>query len=126
MAYGSITAREQQAKFDLDLNDTLGEFELVMSRFEKYGDPKAKPAAATNGAQAVPAVAAKSEPLTAPEKVTISWLLANVPVTWYLALVVSYVAAFGAGMTVASTKLGKTIVEWVTPAPSASKPAGTQ
>jgi len=128
MAYGSISAREQEEKFDRDLSDTLAELELVISRFERYGDPKEKPPARVNVAQAVPVAAGPAipEPLAAPEKVTIGWLLANVPVTWYLTLALSYAAIFGAGMTVASTKLGMTIVEWVTPAASAAKPTGSQ
>jgi len=128
MAYGSISAREQEEKFDRDLSDTLAELELVISRFERYGDPKEKPPARVNVAQAAPvaAGAAIPEPLAAPEKVTIGWLLANVPVTWYLTLALSYAAIFGARMTVASTKLGMTIVEWVTPSASAAKPTGSQ
>lgn len=100
----------------------------MISRFERYGDPKEKPPARVNVAQAVPVAAGPAipEPLAAPEKVTIGWLLANVPVTWYLTLALSYAAIFGVGMTVASTKLGMTIVEWVTPAASAAKPTGSQ
>ena len=127
MAYASISAREQQAKFDHDMNDTVAELELVISRFDKYGDPKVKPASRDNVELAMPAaeISTTPLPLAVPDKVTIGWLLAHVPVTWYVTLAAACVVIFGAGMTVASTKLGKTLVEWVTPAPSSVKPTST-
>ena len=118
MSYGSVSKREQQEKFDRDLEDTLAELDLVIDRFRKYGDPREK--SGPSGQVAIP-VESKSvgpEPLVAPEKVTISWLFSNVPVTWFVTLAASYCIVFGVGMTAASTKLGKAIVEWVTPAKS--------
>lgn len=44
MAYGSVSGREQQEAFDKDLSDTLNELELVIARFDRYGDPKNRPA----------------------------------------------------------------------------------
>ncbi|WNC94389.1 hypothetical protein RI103_35030 [Paraburkholderia sp. FT54] len=126
MAYGSISAREQQAKFDDDMNDTVAELELAIGRFDKYGDPKVKPAARDKDARPAAEVSTRPLPLAVPEKVTIGWLLAHVPVTWYVTLAAACVVIFGAGMTVASTKLGKALVEWVTPAPSTEKPTGRQ
>jgi hypothetical protein len=128
MAYGSISAREQQAKFNDDMNDTVAELELVISRFDKYGDPKIKPAARGNVDDVKPTVEVSTTPLplAVPDKVTIGWLLAHVPVTWYVTLAAACVVIFGAGMTVASTKLGTTLVEWVTPASSTAKPSGKQ
>jgi hypothetical protein len=42
-SYSSVSAREQQQAFDRDFEDTLSELDLVVSRFDKYGDPKNKP-----------------------------------------------------------------------------------
>jgi hypothetical protein len=128
MAYGSISAREQHERFDVDMNDTVAELELVISRFDKYGDPKVTPTARgdVEHAMLTAEVSATPSPLEAPDKVTVGWLLAHVPIAWYVTLGAACVVIFGAGMTVASTKLGKTIVEWVTPAPSAVKPPSTQ
>ena len=128
MAYGSISAREQQAKYDHDLSDTLAELELVISRFDKYGDPKAKPISRGSVEPAVPdaLIPATPLPLTVPDKVTLGWLLTHVPVTWYATVIVGCVFIFGVGMTVASTKLGKTLVDWVTPSSSSVKPTNSQ
>lgn len=113
MAYGSISAREQQEKFDVDMNDTVAELELVISRFDKYGDPGVMPIGRDNVEHATPEteVSAIQSSLAAPDKVTVGWVLAHVPITWYVILAAACAAIFGAGMTVASTKLGKTLVE---------------
>lgn len=127
MSYGSISPREQQAKYDLDMNDTLTELELVISRFDKYGDPKVRRPSPGDAKSSLPdtEITTILPPLTVPDKVTIGWLATHVPVTWYITAVVGVVMIFGAGMTVASTKMGKTLIDWVTPISSSVKPAST-
>lgn len=59
MSYGASSRREQLEAFNRDLDDTLHELQVVVDRFERYGDPKAKPTAAT----AAPVAAAKAPDL---------------------------------------------------------------
>jgi len=129
MSYATTSAREQRQAFDRDLEDTLTELELVVSRFDKYGDPRAKSIALAGPGN--PAVThptpAKSETLVAPEKVTFAWLWAHVPLKLFGMLLVSYGLVFSAGLTVASTKVGKTIISWFTsetvPTAAAERPS---
>lgn len=43
LSYSSVSAKGQQQAFDRDFEDTLSELDLVVARFDKYGDPKNKP-----------------------------------------------------------------------------------
>lgn|GEM_PF-6571630 len=116
MSYATTSAREQRQAFDRDLEDTLTELELVVSRFDKYGDPKAKAVAAPEPLNPAATAQAPTQPksLAVPEKVTFAWLWTHVPLTLVGMLLVSYGIVFTTGFTAASTKVGRTIVSWFT------------
>lgn len=135
-SYGSVSAKQQSERFERDLQDTLSELDLVISRYMKYGDPMAdmRPAMklvvqkTINDAQgALPAPL--PDPLKVPEKVTLPWILHNVPVRmlWWALITAFFLigGAFSLGIAAAGTKAGRAVLEMFTPSeyPAAAPPS---
>jgi hypothetical protein len=114
--YGSHSDREQRDCFDRSLKDTLVELEVVIDRYTKYGDPKAKPtppvAIAGPGSLTpsltpepistiAPAMQAQApEPAEPkwPERVTLYWLFKHMPLSAWGTLGALVAGAFSAGL----------------------------
>jgi hypothetical protein len=117
----SATFKMDQQAFDRDLSDTLGELELVIARFQKYGDPKQDKIRPGPGLLVVPELrtglkadseiplapqsnpepTSKPEPLEWPakEKATLYWFLKHMPITAWIGLLTVLGAAYTAGLT---------------------------
>lgn len=104
--YGSVSQREQRDAFDRDLADTLVEIETIIKRYDKYGDPKAKPAAVLgNGIETK-----NAQPLLPPDKVTWNWVREHVPLGWAIGVMLTLVSvSFGAGLGLGQSSLYKYI-----------------
>jgi hypothetical protein len=95
---------ERVDAFNRDLEDTITELETVISRFDKFGDPKAPPQADA------------PTPLQMPEKVTAAWIWNNAPITlwWKLAGVAALI--FVTGIAIGQSSLYAEVLAKLSPA----------
>lgn len=95
---------ERVEAFNRDLEDTITELETVISRFDKFGDPKA------------PLQTNAPAPLSMPEKVTAAWIWNNAPITlwWKLAGVAALV--FVTGVAIGQSSLYAEVLAKFSPA----------
>lgn len=90
--YGTYSQSSQQNKFDRDLSDTLNELKLLVTNFEKYGDPKEHDATKLT----------EIKEQYWPDKVTLHWLFKHMPARLWLALISALVSAVFVGYQLAS------------------------
>jgi hypothetical protein len=128
--HGSRMYRENSAiatdednlnQFKRDMEDTIGELDLIVSQFETYGDPKAsmRPVPPYPGIappaplvvnvderqmKAIDAVPAKKE-LEPPEKITVYWLVKHMTIPGWGILGALLVGAYTVGVTVGAWPL---------------------
>lgn len=95
---------ERVEAFNRDLEDTITELETVISRFDKFGDPKAPPQAD------VPAT------LKLPEKVTAAWIWNNAPINLWWKLVGVAALIFVTGIAVGQSSLYAEVLAKLSPA----------
>lgn len=111
MGYGSYTERQQREQFDRDLKDTLVELDVVIDRFKKYGDPKAKDLTFGSPlAKEVAPPAPAPEPLKFPDKVTLHWLFQHLPLSAWVGLAIFVGGTFTFGVTVGNWT---TVQAWI-------------
>lgn len=85
--------------YQLEMDDTANELELIITSFEKHGEPKRK---------------ARIEPvaeLRPPEKVTVVWLLKNVSVSVWAGAAMVVAGSFALGFTAAKTNFFTKLAE---------------
>ena len=111
---GPVSKESQQARFVRDLQDTIGELELLCSRYRQFGDPRASIS---------PGPAAPPVPLTSPEKVTLAWLWQHAPVGLWVSAAGVLAVIFLFGVTLGQSKLYTELEAKLRPvAASAPKP----
>ena len=81
------TPADNRKAFNRDMADSVTELRYLIALFDKYGPPETPPKARQPTA-----------PLTAPEKVTVRWLIDNVPVKVWFILAVSLLTTFLVGV----------------------------
>jgi hypothetical protein len=101
-----------RAVFDRELGDSLTELRFIVEDFEKYGAPRS-PGGQQAAVAALPP--ATSGPLSAPEKVTVRWMIDHVPVPLWLTAVGIVAAAFLAGFAVGQIPAVRAVVCSVKP-----------
>jgi hypothetical protein len=84
--YGDSRAAVQRLAFNRDMADSVRELRYLIEQFDKFGAPTP------------PARASKEVPLSAPEKVTVRWLIDHVPVRVWIYLVTLIAATFMLGV----------------------------
>lgn len=125
-SYGSFTARDQAEAFDRDMHDTLIELQHIVDQYGKYGEPrmragyapKAAPAAAPAAEPISPAKAAEPE-WPQKDKLTLYWLLKNMPMSAWAVVGALCVGAYGLGTTVGAWP---SVQKWFEPPAKAAKP----
>jgi hypothetical protein len=93
------TAEENWKAFERDVGDSLAELRFLIDQFDKYGAPS-RPSHKE---------AAKA-PLTAPEKVTVRWLVDNVPVVLWAAFAGVLLATFSLGFTFGQFEFSRKLI----------------
>jgi len=91
------TRKDRINAFNRDLQDTINEFETIIARFDKYGDPKEPPENAIETA----------EPLEWPQKITLSWLFKHAPIGLWFKAGGILLAAIILGITIGQSQLYK-------------------
>ena len=122
--YGqSPTTKERMAAYNQDLDDTFVELETIISRAEKYGDPKSSPVKA-----GAPEMAPAS--LQIPDKITAAWLWHHSPISLWLQAISVIAVVFMAGIAVGQSSLYSDLTKKPAPAehampvpPNTSTPA---
>jgi len=81
------TSADNRKAFNRDMADSVSQLRYLISQFDKFGPP-----------ETVPKVSVPAAPLTAPKKVTVRWLIDNVPVKVWFVVVGTLCAAFMLGV----------------------------
>ena len=111
---GPISKERQRAWFLRELQDTVGELELLCSRHGQFGDPRAAEDPSPRG---------PSTPLTSPEKVTLAWLWQHAPIRLWGSALFFLAVVFVSGVTLGQSKLYAELQAKLRPvAASAQKP----
>ncbi|MCU7864191.1 MAG: hypothetical protein KZQ92_09475 [Candidatus Thiodiazotropha sp. (ex Lucinoma borealis)] len=92
------TPKECIAVYNRDLQDTINEFQTIVTRFNAYGEPTRANIDANN-----------TENLRLPEKVTYRWIRDFVPIHLWFSAVGVLVAIFSAGVYIGQTSFYKDI-----------------
>lgn len=74
--YSLLSESEQQEIFNRDLADSINELNLVIEQYQKYGDPRATKKSSETITTTIK--------IQIPEKVTLRWLIDNLPIKVWL------------------------------------------
>jgi len=97
------TQKECHENYCMEMADTINELEHLIESFDKYGEPLRKEVNHSGRSES-------ETSLEWPNKITLSWLFHNAPISvwaWFIGLIF---ASFVAGTQVAGTQLYKDIV----------------
>ena len=129
MSYGSVSQKDKTAAFNRDMQDTLVELQHIVDQYQKYGEPKTK---GGHALKAVPVVAPATSP-TEPgsvaktsepewpqkEKLTLYWLLKNLPLSAWAVVGALCVGAYSLGTAVGAWP---SVQKWLEPSAKVAKP----
>jgi len=101
--WASATTDEDRKAFERDLGDSLSELRFLIEQFDKFGVPKSVTHVA---------LPAKAH-LAAPEKVTVRWLVDNVPMLLWAGFVGLLFASFSIGFTLAQSEVSRKFVTFI-------------
>jgi hypothetical protein len=99
------TPQQIRETFTRDLGDTLTELRFLINHYDKYGAP---------GERVSVTQPPKTAPLAAPEKVTVRWLLDNVPVLLWVAFGGLLFGSFSIGFALAQSEVSRKFVSFIT------------
>lgn len=94
--YSPVSANMKNEKFAEDLGDTLREFRLILKNYEANGVPHKVRNLKVQ--EEHPILEGKAKP-SLDEKLTVDWLLKNVPVSWWVSAAGILVFVLGSGFT---------------------------
>ena len=96
--------REHEKKlFNMELQDTINELELIIDNFRKYGPPKTEKRISKN-----------TKEFEWPDKITLNWLHKHAPISLWIKLVSILIAVFLFGITIGQSAFFKEIKEKIT------------
>jgi hypothetical protein len=102
--YGYTPSLEDRVEaFNRDLEDTINELETIISRFDKFGDPKSPQQTTTLSS------------LKIPEKITAAWIWNNAPITLWLKLAGISSLIFVAGIALGQSTLYEDVLAKLSP-----------
>jgi hypothetical protein len=111
--YQAVSEKAKRQQFETDLTDTMTELEVLISSFEKFGDPNHRPP------PALPSEPAK--PLAVPEKVTLAWLWQHAPLTLWITVAAAALAILSSGIALGQSALfAEVVAKLKPPTPPAS------
>lgn len=105
--------RQNRDRFELDLGDSLTELRYIVEQFESNGPPRQQmvnTAVATATTSAAP-----TTPLLLPDRMTVRWLIDNVPVTFWWSVAGAVVVIFFAGFIFGQIPPIHSAVCWLKP-----------
>ena len=105
--YEPVSDKAKRERFETDLIDTITELDVLISSFDKYGDPKYRPPPAPS-----PELA---KPLTAPEKVTMAWLWQHAPLSLWITVAAAAVSILSIGVALGQSALFAEVVTKLQP-----------
>ena len=105
--YEAVSDKAKRHRFETDLTDTLTELEVLISSFDKFGDPNQRKLPET------PLASAK--PLVPPDKVTLAWLWQHAPISLWITVAAAAVAILSAGIGLGQSALFAEVVTKLQP-----------
>ncbi len=101
---GALPTENLKIKFfNMELQDTINELELIIDNFRKYGPPKTEKIISKN-----------TKELEWPDKITLNWLHKHAPISLWIKLVSILIAGFLFGITIGQSAFFKEIKEKIT------------
>ena len=111
--YELVSDKAKRERFETDLTDTIAELEVLISSFDKFGDPNHKPAPVLSSEPATP--------LMPPEKVTPAWLWQHASLNLWLTVIALAGSILTAGIALGRSALYDEVVVKL----QSSKPAAS-
>jgi len=102
--YEPVSDKVKRERFETDLKDTIAELEVLISSFDKFGDPNNKP-------EPEPVLSSETTtPLVPPEKYTLAWLWQHGSLKLWLTVIALAGAILTAGIALGRSALYDEIV----------------
>jgi hypothetical protein len=99
------TSNDDKICFEKHLHETINELNLIVEKFQKYGDPKSRLVDNSKIEIELP------KKLTPPEKITLKWLWEHLSLGWWCQIAFILFLTFSAGFTVGATDLAKSVLK---------------